>query len=57
MDFRLEVNMGNEAFKLDPEAEICDILKWVAGLVEIGEVFGPIMDHNGNRVGKWLFTD
>jgi len=56
MDFKLSLNCDNDAF-WQPELEVTRILKQLAKKVENGLVEGVILDHNGNKVGNWEFTD
>ena len=56
MDFKLKFNCDNAAFWA-PELETSDILKKLADKVESGQVEGIVLDHNGNNIGKWEFTD
>ena len=56
MDFKLKMNCDNHAFWV-PEIEIRRILRDVAERVDNGLEKGKILDHNGNKVGKWEITD
>lgn len=49
--FKLHIHTENEAF--DDATELPWLLRKVARYLEEGRTEGPIMDSNGNRVGKW----
>lgn len=56
MKFTLSIQCDNEAFR-DAELEVARLLRRTADHVE--EQFarsGVLMDHNGNRVGKFTLT-
>ena len=58
MSFRLDLDLGNDAFDPDPRPEIARLLRQAALRVEhssatYGE--GKLMDANGNSVGSWTF--
>lgn len=42
-----------ETNKLYIRTEVVRILKKITAEIEQGEMDGPIMDINGNKVGKW----
>jgi hypothetical protein len=62
MRFKCEIDMDNAAFTDNP-VELESLLKVLAirmsiiynGLYEEGN--GPILDHNGNRVGEWRIEE
>ena len=51
MLFRSDIN--NDAFADDPQAMIAATLEEVAAKVQDGETEGPILDVNGNTIGKF----
>jgi len=58
MKFSLEINCGNAAFDEGNGDQISSILrKLIRDDLEHGELTegegGPLLDDNGNRVGKW----
>jgi len=57
MDFKLEFNMDNDAFRFYPESTAAQMLRDMADQIESGLVFNTIRDINGNTIGKWEFTD
>lgn len=55
MTFKLEINCDNAAFE-DTQDETAKCLRYVAQCLEEGaHTDGPIIDANGNRVGKYAF--
>lgn len=42
-----------ETNKLYIRTEVARILKKITAEIEQGEMYGSIMDINGNKVGKW----
>lgn len=56
MDFQININCDNDAFRYTPEAEVARILRDVAQRVEQGETVMPLRDHNGNTVGMAGFS-
>jgi hypothetical protein len=57
MKFKIEFDCDNDAFVVNPEAEVADLLENVAYRVKQGETYGKVFDTNGNSVGNWEFTD
>jgi len=57
MDFKIKFNMDNDAFIQDPVGEVSNILQGIANRVLFGDIFGKVLDHNGNTIGEWKFTD
>lgn len=62
MRFQLSIQCNNDAFQGDPGAEIARILEKLARSVvdvvsEHANGGGPLHDANGNRIGRWGFSD
>ncbi|MCP4597020.1 hypothetical protein [Neptuniibacter sp.] len=57
MNFLVEFNIDNDAFKISPEEETAKLLRLVGERVLQGEVVGRIRDTNGNTVGEFEFID
>ena len=53
MDFTLNIETTNDAFRPDPEAEIARLLRETAKRVANGNYAGRLLDYNGNRVGEF----
>lgn len=55
--FRLQIDMGNDAFVPDPGPEVARILREAATMIERGAWEGrKVRDINGNTVGDWKTT-
>ncbi len=53
MKVEIEIACDNAAFEPEPEFEVARILRKYADQIErSGEVACPLMDYNGNRVGR-----
>lgn len=53
MEFKLQFNMDNAAFEVNPESEIETVLHNIEMEIRIGNTMGNITDYNGNPIGKW----
>lgn len=53
MEFTLSIDMDNDAFTDDPNAEVARILRKTAQRIATGRDGGFAMDANGNSVGAW----
>ena len=53
MKFTCTIKMDNAAFGDEPEYELALILRHIADKAEEGYIVGPVIDTNGNTVGKW----
>ena len=53
MTFTLTMETDNAAFGDDPAAEISRLLREAARRVELGILDSPLLDANGNRVGRF----
>jgi hypothetical protein len=53
MDLVIKINMDNEAFEENPEAELQYLLETVGISITDGDVFGKIVDTNGNTCGHF----
>jgi len=53
--FRVLMGAGNAAFAPAPGPEIARILREVADKIETGQFDGPVIDSNGNNIGKFGF--
>lgn len=49
--FKIEIDMDNDAFEGDTEAEVARILRALAEDVENGDMERHLRDYNGNQVG------
>lgn len=56
MRFTLTIDCDNAAFNENPH-ELGTLVHVVAQRIDAGHTGGAVMDHNGNRVGSWEFTD
>lgn len=52
----LTIETDSAAFSDDREGECADILHYVEMQLRAGYTGGPLMDYNGNSVGKWQLT-
>lgn len=52
-EFVLTIRMENAAFDPDPQWEVARILRDVVEKIDRGRTDGPILDINGNTVGKF----
>jgi hypothetical protein len=50
--FRLFIQTGNDAFRENRTAELVRIIREVADKLEEGNRFPPVVDSNGNSVGR-----
>lgn len=57
MDFIVKINLDDDDLRKHPESGTIEILGDIVTKIEAGRVSGGIADINGNRVGKWEFTD
>jgi len=57
MDLVIKINVDNEAFDIMPERECAALLEGVISGIEGGDVYGKLMDINGNTVGYWAFAE
>ena len=55
MDFKLKINLDNDAFQYGTEYQVNEILKDVMIKINAGIVGSRIFDVNGNYVGEWSF--
>ena len=53
MAFHLSFNTDSDAFREDAKLECSRILKSIAEQLERRRDEGPILDLNGNRIGRW----
>ena len=56
MEFKMNIEMDNDAFTGDPAREVARILRNVAERFSGGEYAGTVRDANGNRVGSFEIT-
>lgn len=49
--FSVVIELGNDAMR--SRNDVADALKYVAKCVAAGRTQGPIIDVNGNKVGKY----
>lgn len=57
MRFTLEVEMDNDAFVVAPGHQLALILDHAkAQILDQGMTEAPLMDINGNTVGRWSIT-
>ena len=56
MEFRVNIDLENNAFTSAPEKAVAKILKEIGDRIKKGYVFGKVMDVNGNSVGEFEFT-
>jgi hypothetical protein len=55
--FLLEIESGNDAFQDDPKEEMTKLLYPVVFNFTCGMEGGLIYDSNGNKVGRWEYTE
>ena len=53
MKFTLEINMDNDIFQGGPERELKRLLEKAGQQIEEGQIFGKLLDINGNSVGSF----
>jgi len=58
---KIQFNVGNAAFRdCEGNLDACTVANEVRGIAERiadGYTAGPVMDANGNTVGKWTLND
>lgn len=55
--FKLEFDTDTAAFDSGAaDVEIDRILRRVSYAVRLGEVYGALLDINGNTIGQWSYT-
>ena len=57
MQFKVNINMDNDAYSSMPEIELTRNLAVIINELVAGKTYGPVMDDNGNKVGKWEIID
>lgn len=59
MKFKIEIDMGNDAFHGYPEVEVCRIIRELTERMTLGDAVAKttyyLRDVNGNNVGKAEF--
>jgi hypothetical protein len=53
MSFLVGFATDNAAFEYSQQTEVARILRVIADRIEKGEMRGPAMDINGNKVGEY----
>lgn len=54
--FKLEIETTNAAFEDDLNYEVARLLGEAAHSIDMGHLSGSLRDINGNRVGRFEFT-
>ena len=53
---KIEINTDNDTFAGIAGEECASILRYVANKLEEGYTDGPLVDYNGNTVGRFNLT-
>jgi hypothetical protein len=57
MQFTFEVTVSGAAFGDDAKWELSRLLSRAAGLVQSGVLSAPLLDGNGNRIGRFALKE